>query len=93
MNKKIISLLFAVVLIVGCTVVSQQQSVQPPQTQLQTRQFQTREFDTNDTKLIMKAVLNVLQDDGFVVKNAVVDLGLKSPTKEINLGGRGGSFA
>ena len=48
----------------------------PPQTQLEVREYQTRTFDTADTKLVMKAMFNVLQDDGFVVKNAVVDLGL-----------------
>lgn len=55
------------------------------QTQLQTRQFQTREYDSVETKRLMKAILNVLQDDGFVVKNAVVDLGLLSAIKETDL--------
>lgn len=74
-----------VVMATACTFVNHAPTVQPPKTQLQTREFQTREFDTNDTKLIMKAVLNVLQDDGFVVKNAVVDLGLLTATKEVDL--------
>jgi hypothetical protein len=39
----------------------------------------------------MKAVLNTLQDEGFVVKNAVVDLGLITATKELQLTGRTGS--
>lgn len=72
----------------GCTVISRQQAPPPPQTQLQTRQPQTREYDTNDVKLVMKAVLNTLQDDGFTIKNAVVDLGLISATKEVDLGRR-----
>lgn len=71
------------VVVQACTIVNQPPP--PPKTQLQTREFQTREFDTNDTKLILKAVLNVLQDDGFVVKNAVPDLGLLTATKEIQL--------
>lgn len=54
-------------------------------TQTQIREFQTRYFDTNDVKLVMKSVLNVLQDDGFIVKNAVPDLGLLTATKEIDL--------
>lgn len=66
----------------------------PPKTQLEVRQFQTRDFDTNDEKLVMKAMLNVLQDDGYVVKNAVVDLGLITATKETDLSpGRSGSQA
>lgn len=54
-------------------------------TQTQIREFQTRYFDTNDVKLVMKSVLNVLQDDGYIVKNAVVDLGLVTASKEIDL--------
>lgn len=71
----------------GCTIVNypNKQSSPTQQTQLQQRQYQQREFDTNNTKLVMKAVLNTLQDDGFIVKNAVVDLGLLSATKEITL--------
>lgn len=59
----------------------------PPKTQLEIREFQTREFDTKDTKLVMKAVLNVLQDEGFTIKNADSNLGFLSATKEIDLGG------
>jgi hypothetical protein len=71
----------------GCTT-----SVQPPKTQLEVREFQTRTFDVADPKLVMKAMLNVLQDDGYVVKNAVVDLGLVTASKEIDLApGRSGA--
>lgn len=77
-----------VVTLTGCTVVSQQRTAPPPQTQLQTREYQTREYDTNDVRLVMKACLNVLQDDGFVVKNAVMDLGLLTAEKEVQLTGQ-----
>lgn len=56
-----------------------------PKTQLEIREYQTREYDTKDVKMVMKSLLNVLQDDGFIVKNASVDLGLISATKEINV--------
>lgn len=92
MNRQsLIKLLVPLALVlgaVGCTVIGRLATAQlppPPQTQLQTRP-QTREYDTNDVKLVMKAVLNTLQDDGFTIKNAVVDLGLISATKEIDLG-------
>jgi hypothetical protein len=75
-------------ILASCTIINRPPRIPPPETQLQTREFQTREFDTNDVKLVMKAMLNVLQDDGFVVKNAVVDLGLLTATKEIQLSQR-----
>ncbi len=71
----------------ACTVITERQQIgsTDQKTQLQTREYQTREFDTNNTKLVLKAVLNVLQDDGFVVKNAVTDLGLLTAAKEIDM--------
>ncbi|MBL7998958.1 MAG: hypothetical protein JNL32_10015 [Candidatus Kapabacteria bacterium] len=86
--KPILIVITAVALlgIAGCTVINYpNQQTQTQQSQLQTRQVQQREYDTNDVKLVMKAVLNTLQDDGFIVKNAVVDLGLLSASKEIAL--------
>jgi len=62
--------------------------VPPPKSQLEIREIQTRTFDTPDSKLVMKAMLNVLQDDGYVVRNAVVDLGLITAAKEIDLAPR-----
>jgi len=88
MNMKHILIYGAIVLgTSACTIINQAPPTATPQTQLQVREFQTREFDTNDVKLIMKAMLNVLQDDGFVIKNAVTDLGLLTATKEIQLSG------
>lgn len=79
--------LAAALLLPACTT-----TVQPPKTQLEIREFQTRTFDTADHKLVMKAMLNVLQDDGYVVKNAVVELGLITAAKEIDVApGRSGS--
>ena len=64
----------------------------PPPTQLEVREYQTRTFDTADTALVMKAMLNALQDDGYVVKNAVVELGLITAAKESDLSpGRSGA--
>lgn len=76
-------------LISGCVVIDKQRTTPPQQqqTQLQKRQYQQREFDSADVKQVMKAVLSVLQDDGFIVKNAVVDLGFLSAIKETQISG------
>jgi hypothetical protein len=76
-------LLVAVVFAAGCST-----AVPPAKTALEVREIQTRTFDTPDARLVMKAMLNVLQDDGFVVKNAVVDLGLITAAKETDLAPR-----
>lgn len=55
----------------------------PQKTQLQIRQMQTHVFDTQDYRLVMKAMLNVLQDEGYVVKNVDVSLGFLTATKEL----------
>ena len=60
-----------------------------PATQLQVREYQTRAFDTPDAKLVMKAVLNTLQDEGFLVKSADAELGLLTASRESDVGHRG----
>ena len=55
-------------------------------TQLEIRQFQTRSYATTDTKMVIKAVLNVLQDDGYIVNNAVPEIGLYTATKKVDIG-------
>ena len=75
-----VSALVLVVVFSGCAPL-------PPvaaQSALQVRATQTREYQVTDPKLVMKAVLDVLQDEGFVTKNAVVDLGLITATKEVD---------
>lgn len=66
---------------IGCVTASGK----PEKTQLQIREYQTRSYDTNDINMVMKAVLNTLQDEGYIVKNAVPELGLLTATKEINV--------
>jgi uncharacterized lipoprotein YmbA len=67
-------------------------AVQPQKTQLEIREFQTRSYETRDAKMVMKAVLNVLQDDNFIVKNANTELGLLSATKELDVSSGGEKF-
>lgn len=58
---------------------------EPPKTQLEKRQFQTREYNCTDKALIMKSMLNVLQDEGFIVNNANPLLGFISGAKEFDV--------
>ncbi|MGB9711771.1 MAG: hypothetical protein ACP5J5_05595 [Dissulfurimicrobium sp.] len=88
MKKMWILSLILSVSILGCATTG----VTPQKTQLQIREFQTRSYETNDTKMVMKAMLNVLQDDGFIVKNAVLDLGLLSAEKSVDIENKGEAF-
>ena len=79
-------LLLPLALTAGCA-----DRIAPAKTQLEVRAFQTYTFDTADNKLVMKGLFNVLQDDGYVVRNAVIELGLITATKETDLApGRSG---
>ena len=60
-------------------------NIPPARTQLEVRAFQTYTFDTADSKLVMKAMFNALQDEGYVVRNAVIELGLITATREVDL--------
>ncbi len=50
--------------------------------QFQMHAFQTRSFDTSDVKAVIRALMNVLQDDGYYTKQANLELGFISATKE-----------
>ena len=78
--RRFLLLLLAAAITAGCGA-----GIQPAKTQLEVREFQTYTFDTSDSKLVMKGLFNVLQDDGYVVRNAVIELGLITATKEIDL--------
>jgi hypothetical protein len=54
-------------------------------TQLEKREFQTRSYASGDKVVIMKAMLNVLQDEGFIVNNANPLLGFISGTKDFDV--------
>lgn len=71
--------IFCVFAFVACTPAAKQE---PEKTQLEIREIQTRTFDTTDFKLVMKSVLNTLQDDNYIVKNVAMDLGFLTAIKE-----------
>jgi hypothetical protein len=85
--KKIVILLFLVCFIfVGSLqeAKSATNEIITAQTQLQKRQYQTRQYSGISQAAIMKAMLNVLQDEGFIVNNANSLLGFISGVKEFS---------
>jgi hypothetical protein len=50
-------------------------------TQLATRQIQTREYDTLDKPMTMRSVIATMQDLGFTIDHADVDLGTITATR------------
>lgn len=81
------------VFIIACFFAACSIAPEPQKTQLQIREFQTRTFQVKDQKLVLKAMLNVLQDDGYIVKNVVSDMGLLSAVKEVDVESMGEAFA
>lgn len=70
------------ILLTGCLPV--RPNFNPPQiTQLQARAIQTRNYEGLDQKTVLKTVLNVLQDEGFIVHYGDVELGLLNASKEL----------
>lgn len=65
----------------------------PAKTQLEVRQIQTRSYQNRNMKQVMKAVINTLQDDGYIIRNADRELGFVTATKDVEVGGAGGAFA
>ncbi|MFC1678018.1 hypothetical protein ACFL3G_13285 [Planctomycetota bacterium] len=53
-------------------------------TQLEIRQMQTREFEAKNTKETLKAMLNVLQDDNFIIEQVNADMGFFNARKTLD---------
>ncbi len=75
-------------LLAGCAATTRSDLPEPPRAPLELRQVQTRTFETPDTRLVLKAALNVLQDQGFVIQQAEFDLGLVTAVTEWRSGQR-----
>jgi hypothetical protein len=58
---------------------------QPPISQSDIKEFQTKTFATSDIKKVVKSLLSVFQDDGYMVKNVNAELGFLQATKEIDV--------
>lgn len=81
--KKILIVLFLFGLYLPCFAAKTNEII-TPQTQLQKRQYQTREYTNISKPTLMKAILNVLQDEGYIVNNANSLLGFISGAKEFS---------
>lgn len=80
---KILTALFAALLIVGCgtNVRDEVLDANTGKGQVETRSMQSRAFDTTDTEATLRTVIATLQDLSFVVDKADLDLGSVSGTK------------
>lgn len=85
MLKKILLALFILCLALPVSAKKRAaETIITPMTQLEKRQFQTRTYNSNDKSLVMKAMLNVLQDEGFIVYNANPLLGFIYGVKDFD---------
>lgn len=77
------SLPVALALLLGaCASMPDSAGVRVPGESLAWRQAQSRSFETADSRLVLKAALNVLQDEGFVIRHADAELGLVTAVLE-----------
>ena len=74
-----------VIAVLACVVLAACATAPPPKTQLEMREFQTRSYETTDAKMVMKAVMNVLQDDGYIIESGDLELGLLSASKMMDI--------
>lgn len=61
-------------------------------TQLEIREMQTRTYQTKDKQLVMKAMLNVLQDDDYIIEQINLDMGFFNAQKEVDVEDGGEKF-
>lgn len=80
---RLLGSLVAVLLLGGCVY----QPAKPPLTQLQLRQLQSRSYENRDPITAMRAVINALLDEGFIIKNADKDLGFVQASKDVEISG------
>ncbi len=74
-------LLSACLALAGCANNSTQSALDVGSDQVQLRQIQSRAFDTTDKAKTLRTVIAVLQDLGFVIDKADLELGTVTATK------------
>ena len=82
--------ILAILLIMCCALPAvakkrQNEEIITPLTQLEKRQFQTKSYPAQDNIVAMKSVLNVLQDEGFIVYNVNSLLGYIYGVKDFDI--------
>jgi len=82
---KYLSLVLLAVIGLSMSCVTYNPNGVPEKTQLQIREFQTRTYDVDNEKMVLKAIANVLQDEGYIITNAEADLGLITAQREASI--------
>lgn len=95
MTQASFRVLLGVVFLAGSALLSgcMYEPPKPPLTQLQLRQLQSRSYENREMIVAMRAVINALLDEGFIIKNADKDLGFVQASKDVNISGGGQVFA
>jgi PBP1b-binding outer membrane lipoprotein LpoB len=78
--NKVISVIAIALLFSSCQS-SRNRLLESEQSQVKLRQIQTRAFDTTDKPKMLRAILSTLQDLGFIIDKADMDLATISATK------------
>jgi PBP1b-binding outer membrane lipoprotein LpoB len=78
--NKVISIIAIALLFSSCQS-SRNRLLESEQSQVKLRQIQTRAFDTTDKPKMLRAILSTLQDLGFIIDKADMDLATISATK------------
>ena len=78
---RLLILLIATSAITGCVSNSTNTALDVGSDQVQLRQIQSRAFDTTDKAKTLRTVIAVLQDLGFVIDKADLELGTVTATK------------
>ena len=74
-------LLAAALALTGCVHNSTESALEVGSNQVQLRQIQSRAFDTTDKAKTLRTVIATLQDLGFVIEKADLELGTVTGTK------------
>lgn len=85
--KKIWAIIFVLCIIAVLPVNAkkrQTEEIITSMTQLEKRQYQTRTYNSTDKKIVMKSILNTLQDEGYIVYNVNSLLGFIYGVKDFD---------